>query len=112
MKKTYTVYYDGTCSLCSGLIKKIETPAMSAQFAMKDVTTNALPENISKEASLQEVHVVDEEGNTYKNIDAIFIIMAEHRVWKKVLWFCKIPMIRTVLKWTYGIVARNRHLLS
>lgn len=102
------IYFDGTCPMCTVLANKIKD---KDNFSVKDVNEDSLPIEINKVDALQEIHVVDSEGKIYKNAEAIFQIMDEYPRFHLYTKIGRLPIIRTLAKLFYRIVAQNRYLL-
>lgn len=107
-----TIYYDGSCRMCSAIIKKVDGSLQKDKFNPKDITKDALPKNITKTAAMKEIHVVDEEGKIYKNAEAILKILEEYPKWKFLVAIGRLPIIKQLLPIGYKLIAANRHSLS
>jgi len=107
-----TIYYDGSCRMCTAIIKKIGDSSQKEKFDPKDITTDPLPKNISKTAAMKEIHVVDENGKIYKNAEGILKILEEYPKWKFIVRLGRLPIIKQLLPIGYKFIASHRHSLS
>lgn len=104
------VYYDGSCRMCTAFVGAVEKTEKGSRFALKDASAGALPEGVSKEAAMREIHVI-EGGKTYKNADAILKMLEAYPLWRPVVWLGRLPGIRSLLRFGYGVIAQHRHRL-
>ncbi len=107
----HTVYYDGSCPMCSSLITRIEGSERGTQFKCVDITTEKLPDTLSQQAVEKEIHVADETGRIFRNSDAIMKIM---EAYPRMKWIARIglmPGVRQILPIGYSVVAAYRHLI-
>ena len=72
-----TIYYDGSCRMCTAIIKKVDNSSQKEKFNPKDITKDPLPQNITKTAAMKEIHVVDEKGKIYKNAETFLKILED-----------------------------------
>lgn len=110
-KHKKTIFYDGSCSMCSVIINKIGDSKQNTKFVSKDITSVSLPENITKEQVEKEIHIIDHDGKIYKNAEAILKIIEDYPRWKFVATFGRLPAIKQLLLIGYRIIAANRHLI-
>ncbi len=104
-EKKITVYYDGSCPLCSAVVHPFDADT----FDKRDVTKEPLPSHISPEQAQREVHVVDAAGKTYRGVDAVFRILDEQRGWRWLARVGRLPGFHFLAAATYAFVARNRY---
>jgi predicted DCC family thiol-disulfide oxidoreductase YuxK len=101
-----TVFYDDACEMCEKAATKIR-----ADIDLDTVgISGELPDVIDKKELTEEVHAMDEEGNVYKGIDAVIMIMRWHPWWR---WFAPLvalPGVRHAAAAVYRFVAHHRHL--
>ena len=72
-----TVFYDGSCSVCAAEIEHYRRKDQAGRLALVDIcSADFKPElyNISRQAFLYELHVIDRKGKVYKGIDAFWAI--------------------------------------
>lgn len=107
------ILYDGDCGFCSASVRlatgrwlRTRLEPMMAQRA--DLSAWGL----ERAACLEALHVVDPAGRVHIGSDAIAAILRSSRQpWPLLGRVLLLPGIRTVARWGYGIVARNRHRL-
>ena len=108
--KTQSLYYDGTCSLCVGIVKKIHASRRGKEFDVHDISKEEIPAFLAKEQLLKEVHFVDTNGVIYRNVEAIFQILDLYPFLRPFVWVGRLPGIKHVLRAVYRIVAKYRHI--
>lgn len=104
-----TIYYDGSCRMCTAIIKKVNDSSQKEKFNPKDLTKDPLPQNISRSAAGKEIHVIDENGTIYKNAEAILKILEEYPKWKFLVKLGRLPIIKQLLPIGYKFISANRH---
>lgn len=109
MNDKKNVYYDGTCPMCNVFASKVNTSSKNQEFVLLDANKNNLPSNISKERVLKEIHVVSEDGQIYRNSDAIMKILETYPRWRFIARLGKLPVIRQLMWLSYKFIAANRH---
>ena len=112
MKDVSQVYYDGSCSLCSAAIGKVAESTEGAQFSMKDIEKEVLPEGLTPEGVRKEIHVIDGEGRVHKNVDGLLMIAAAYPRYALLVWLGRLPVIKQLLRALYFLFARDRHFWS
>lgn len=105
-----TIYYDGTCRTCNGIMEKLEHSSEREKFVSKDIHTSELPPSITFSAAMRDVHVVDAFGNVYVGANAAAKIISEYPRWRWLSKVLRLPGIRTVAALAYRAVADSRHL--
>ncbi len=106
-----TIYFDGECAMCNALMHRIDASGKRTAFNPQDIRTDELPENLSKADAIKEIHVMDANGNMYKNAEAILKIMEQYPRWKCLVFIGRLPVIKQILPIGYTVIARNRHWL-
>lgn len=107
----HTVYYDGSCPMCTAIMGRVRDSSHGNEFSLKDITTDDLPQMISTEAANKEIYVIGDDGRVYKNADAILQILSYYSAWKPFVWIGRLPGIKQLLPLGYNFVAAHRHTL-
>jgi predicted DCC family thiol-disulfide oxidoreductase YuxK len=110
-EKKKTIYYDGSCSMCTVIISKVYDSSQKEKFDLRDITKKPLPQNFTKEQVEKEIHVIDSEGKIYKNAEAILKILEEYPRWKFLARIGRLPIIKQLLAIGYRFIAVNRYFL-
>jgi len=110
-EKKITIYYDGTCRFCSGIVEKLEHSSQSENFTPKDIHASGLPAGIDPKVAERDVHVVDTAGKTHTGADAVIRILAEYPSWRWFATLVGLPAIKQIATLTYRVIADNRHRL-
>lgn len=103
------IYYDGRCPMCTALMGAIEGSRRGAEFELHDMHASAMP--FPKEAVGREIHVVGADGRVRKGADGIMEIVGRYPRWRLLAAAGRMPLIRTLLRAGYRVVARNRRFL-
>lgn len=106
-----TVYYDGSCPMCSAFMDKIDDSSRKNEFSLKNIAENSLPENFTKEQVEKEIHVIDSKGNIHKNAEGVLKMLEEYPRWKFLARVGRLPLIKQLLTVGYKFVAANRHFI-
>lgn len=106
-----TIYYDGSCPMCTIIINKVDNSSQKGKFKPKDITRELLPQNFTKEQVEKEIHVIDSEGRIYKNAEAILKILEEYPRWKFLAIIGRLPIIKQLLPIGYKFIAANRYFI-
>ncbi len=106
-----TILYDGDCPMCKVVIDKIDNSSQKGKFDLKDITKEQLPENLTKEQVMKEIHVIDSEGKVFKNSEAILKILEEYPKWRFLSKIGGLPIIKQLLPIGYKFFAANRHFI-
>jgi predicted DCC family thiol-disulfide oxidoreductase YuxK len=72
-----TVFYDGSCSVCSAEIEHYRRKDHEGRLVLVDISAaDFKPDrfNIDLQAFMYELHVIDRKGNVYKGIEAFWAI--------------------------------------
>lgn len=109
MDKKIEIYYDGSCRICTAGVEKVMHSSHGRSFEHKDVSSGALPEGISKEATMKEMHVIDGSGTLYKGAAGALRILEEYPRWRWLARVGRLPLIYPFVSLGYKIVAANRH---
>lgn len=106
-----TVYYDGTCPMCTVVLKSVNGSSQKEKFDSRDINAGQLPQNIKLADALREIHVVDQNGKIYKNVEAILKILEEYPRYKVLSKIGRLPIIKQFLQIGYKVVAVNRYFI-
>ena len=104
-----TIYYDGSCSMCTAIIGRINNSSQKGEFSSKDITKESLPQNLTKEQVEKEIHVVGSDWKVYKNAEAILKLIEECPQWKFLEKIGRLPIVKQLLPIGYKFVTINRH---
>jgi predicted DCC family thiol-disulfide oxidoreductase YuxK len=72
-----TVFYDGSCSVCASEIEHYRCKDHENRLVLVDISASDFkPDrfNIDLQAFMYELHVIDQQGNIYKGIEAFWAI--------------------------------------
>jgi predicted DCC family thiol-disulfide oxidoreductase YuxK len=112
-----TVFYDGSCGLCSAEMSALHELDRDHAIALVDCADPRFDdsacrgEGVTREAMMQALHVRDLLGDWHRGVDAIALLYATAgaprlaRLWAH-------PLTRPFAQWLYPIVVRHRHALS
>ena len=100
-----SVYYDGKCSLCKREITYYKTIAPVNTFLWKDIASEPsyLQEiNISQEAALKRLHILDDKEQLIIGFDAFIVIWSQIKLWYPVAVIASLPILNLVLNKCYN----------
>jgi predicted DCC family thiol-disulfide oxidoreductase YuxK len=101
-----TVYYDGACPRCirdRQHYEKLSGPSRD-QVCWFDITgqeKQLRKLGIDPQKALTELHVQDEHGRIFSELDAYILLMHKVPVLKPVAWLIGLPLIRPLLAKLY-----------
>ncbi|HSD12540.1 MAG TPA: DUF393 domain-containing protein [Patescibacteria group bacterium] len=104
-----TVIYDGSCRLCRVTIDRVKKSPAAGEFEFVDFTRDTLPSGVDLPGAKKEIHVIDEHGGVHRNADGMMEILAAGPRWRWLAALGRLPVIRTLLRWGYRLIARYRH---
>lgn len=110
-KQKKTIYYDGSCPMCTTIIGKVGGSSQKEKFDPKNTAKEPLPQNLTKEQVEKEIHVIGSDGRVYRNAEAILKILEEYPRWKFLVKLGGLPLIKQLLPIGYKFVAANRHFI-
>ncbi len=98
--------------MCSAIIAGVDRETQGKVFERVDMTKDALPGLITREAVDKEIHVMDEHGVVRKGAEAMLEILNEaYPRFRFLVWFGRLPFIKQLLPIGYRFVAANRHFI-
>jgi len=111
----YTVVFDGECSVChrfvSGLRRWDRGGVLeivpSQQSGVEDRFPWIMPE--AYEASIQ---LVASDGTTWSGASALEKLLDILPRGRWLVWVFRIPLVRSIAEWGYGVFAGNRHRMG
>ena len=108
-QKKIRVYYDGLCNLCAGIMDNVEKSSKGGIFEHKDITKGELPQGMSLEEAMHDVHVVDEAGRMHKGADAVLKMFEyyPHLTWLATLG--RLPGVDLLAAAIYRIIEKTRY---
>ena len=99
------VYFDGKCSLCKKEIAYYKTIAPVNRFLWKDIASDPshLQEiNVSQQAALRRLHVLDDENNLVVGFDAFIVIWLQIKWWQLLAQLASLPILNQALNMCYN----------
>jgi len=119
MKKTsfpLTVFYDGSCSVCSGEIEHYKKKDRHGRLIMVDISDEAFdPTKYGKTQKdfMAQMHVLDGNGSFLLGVDAFPAIWQAlpGRLYRFFSLFLGLPGVHFSVKIAYRIFAKNRQYL-
>ncbi|MCE9541511.1 DUF393 domain-containing protein [Candidatus Kaiserbacteria bacterium] len=109
-----SIYYDGLCRGCDAVARTLANSARADLFRLQDANTvdpQMLPDRITRDAAMRDVHVVDETGRQYIGFSAVLKILEQYPRWR---WLAKVgyvPVLKQVGTGLYRLIADNRYWL-
>ena len=102
-----TVYFDGTCPLCSKEIT-LWRKLSADQFEFKDIHQQILPDT-KREAMLQLLHIHRADGQWLVGLEANFRMWRSHPIgWAS--YILSLPGLFHITRYAYNTWARRRYI--
>lgn len=96
--------------MCATLANAVRRSARQDAFDLRDMhKQKSMP--FATDAVEQEIHVVDQDGQTYRGAQAILKIASQYPRLRMLATIGQLPVVRPLLPVGYNIVARNRRFL-
>jgi predicted DCC family thiol-disulfide oxidoreductase YuxK len=112
-----TVYYDGSCGLCSAEMQEIKRMDQADEVALVDCAaidfddSHPRAHGATREALMGALHVEDALGDWHRGVDAIALLYATVGApWLARAWAH--PLTRPITRRVYPWVVRHRYRLS
>ena len=109
-----TVYYDGTCALCSAEMNEIRAMDAAGEMAFVDCAAPGFDDRglaATQAQMLEALHVRDALGDWHRGVDAIALVYATVGApWLAHAWAH--PLTRPFTRRLYPWIVRHRHRLS
>ena len=106
------VIYDGHCRICTGQIRRLaawDSGGRLAYLSLHDAETARRYPDLSHEALMQDMYVVDQRGRRHRGAEAIrFLSCRLPRLW----WLAPLlhlPGTLPLWQWCYRQVAKRRY---
>tara|TARA_B100000963_G_C22290760_1_gene521304 strand:+ start:253 stop:636 length:384 start_codon:yes stop_codon:yes gene_type:complete len=115
-KQTLTVFYDGSCPLCSREIALYQRQRGAETICWLDVAdqtlTEGLPEGISRDQLMQRFHVQDNNGRVQTGGDAFLKLWASLPNFRPLAWLFSLPPMRCLVNKLYDAILPVRPRLQ
>ena len=109
------IIYDGECNFCLNGIRRIQNKDEADQFTYTPKQTPDLYAHYPQLEALESkegMRFIDASGKTYCGADTIYQIYKRLGKYRYITWLYLVPIIRTLMKGVYLIIAKNRSRLS
>gem|GEM_PF-162577 len=103
------VYYDATCPMCTAFRGKVEDGVEADAVVFKDANTVSVPDGLGRSDLLREMHVVSPDGSVHSGAESIYEVLSQHRWLWPLAILGRLPLIRTLGRYVYRLVAAQRH---
>ena len=106
-----TVYYDGSCRLCSAEIHNLKARDAAGRLVLIDCSPEGFTGGPApRQALMNAIHAVDAAGQVYAGIDTFRIAYAAAGLpWVRTI--LDLPLVSTLAHRAYPVLARNRYRL-
>lgn len=113
-KDRLTLYYDGSCPLCSAEIKHYKAQPGGDRLAFVDVSRaeNAVGAGLTARQAMRRFHVRQSDGSLLSGARAFIAIWKELPRWRWAARIATIPGIPTLLEGLYRLFLPVRPFLS
>ena len=109
------IIYDGECNFCSSSIRRIQHKDAADQFVYTPRQTpnlHTLYPQLEAVESKVGMRFIAPDGRVYCGADAVYQIYRRLGKYRYITWIYLVPVIRTLLKGAYWIIAKNRFRLG
>ena len=109
------IIYDGECNFCLNGIRRIQNKDQAGQFTYTPKQTPDLYAHYPQLEAIESkegMRFIDANGKIYCGADTIYQIYRRLGRYRYITWLYLVPVIRTLLKGAYLIIAKNRSRLS
>lgn len=109
-----TVYFDGSCPLCSAEIDHYARLDAKGEVCFLDVTAaeTPLPDGLSKGGALARFHIRTADGALVSGAAAFVRLWAALPGWRWAARFARLPGVTPMLEWGYRRFLPIRPLLA
>ncbi len=104
------IFYDNKCNICSKEIQFYKKRNIKSieWIGIHNNTEKLNKANISKESSLKEIHIIDENNNVYKGVDAFIVLWKNFKYFRYLAIIINFYPIKILAKFAYKIFAKYR----
>ena len=107
------ILYDGACALCRASADIVRAYDNSNKIDLLDFHDEELRAHfpaIRLDALMDELHVIDDQGNVWRGARAVNQIMRyQHGVRGMLAWLWYLPGFAALADWQYKRIARSRY---
>ena len=106
-----TVYFDGSCGICSREIayyRQIADPGIFSWLDVSKAEVSLDHESFTRLDALKFLHVRDQAGNLHVGVSAFVVIWRQLRGWRKVAFLARTPGVNSLLEFCYRVFAKWR----
>ncbi len=106
-----TVYFDGSCGICSreiGYYRRIADPGIFSWLDVSKAEVSLDHESFTRLDALKFLHVRDQAGNLHVGVSAFVVIWRQLRGWRKVAYLARTPGVNSLLEFCYRVFAKWR----
>ena len=103
-----TVYYDGACPVCSREMAVYRRAAGAEALRFVDVTTEAPPEGVTRDAALARLHVRRPDGSMATGAAAFAALWSSLPRWRRLGRVAALPIVQPLLEAGYRAFLRVR----
>jgi len=111
------VFFDGACSVCAAEIEHYLQREQTGKIIAVDISAtdfDPAPYNISRDAFMRELHIIDSDGNVYRGVEAFMSIWQAFpslSIYRFAGAFLGLPLVNTVANLMYKGFASVRPFL-
>ena len=107
------VLYDGACAMCrasADIVRSYDNSDKIDLLNFHDDELRAHFPDIKLDALMDELHVVDDQGNVWRGARAVNQIMRhQHGIRGVLAWLWYLPGFALIADWQYKRIARSRY---
>jgi predicted DCC family thiol-disulfide oxidoreductase YuxK len=107
--KRITIYYDGTCKLCSSIINDIKKSPQHKNIDHIDAAKGVLPQGVTIKAAMRDVHVMDGEGKLHVGVDGVLKVIEQYPELRFFAKFGRLPGVYFLARGLYRFIEKSRY---
>ena len=109
------VVYDGECSFCLKQVDKMKRRDPEGVFEYQPRQTPGLEQRFPRLAGgdfNSGMRLVRRDRSVSVGADAVYEIARLLKGWQYVAWLYRVPVLKTICRFSYAWIARNRYRLA
>ncbi len=109
------VVYDGECPFCLKQVERMKRRDTAGAFEYAPRQSEGLEQRFPKLAEgdfNSGMRLVNRDGSIEVGADAVYQIARRLSGWKLVAWLYRVPVLKSIFRSGYGLVAKYRYKLA
>lgn len=110
-----TVFYDGSCPLCTREVARWRKAPFDCQIEWLDITDNdeeLISRGIDPGKAMLEMHTQTDSGKIFTSIESYALLFSQLPRWRYLARFITLPVVKQLLTYSYNGITRIRLRLA